>query len=302
LVTFAALVSIEAIARVILTAIYDRRFPRALIQSGRYGTTDGLRPGAAGRVWGEDFHVDESGGRVTGRPAADGRPCWLYLGDSVGEGVGVADSTCAISIAARKTDCRVVNLCHIGHGTCDQLEVLQRWTDTCTAIRRVTVLYTLNDAYGRSTTVDLPPLRRPDGTAVLREWLQDHVSAYRLVKLIVLQGSDHYFRYDRAFYSDGDPRLKATLQCLGAIRSICAQRNIALDVVMLPYRSQVEDAGDAMPQRMIGNACRALGIPFTDALPGFKDPGSSGPLFLFGDEIHLNAQGHALLARILLQR
>lgn len=303
LITMLMILAIEIVSRALLGWVYDRGFPTMLIQAGRYGPTDGLNPGASATVWGAPFSVDDRGGRATGQRAGSGRGYRLFLGDSVGEGVGVADSACAVSVVAREEErYQVVNLCHIGYSTCDQLEVLRRWADTCSTIHRATVLFTLNDAYGRAGTDDLPPLRSPGATAALRAWLQDHVATYRMLKLLLLQGSDHYFRYDRSFYAPGDPHLATTLQCLDDLRYTCLGRNILLDVVMLPYRSQLADGADRTPQEMIASACRERGIPFTDVHDSFRRVEDPASLYLFADEIHLSVEGHARLARVLQQR
>ena len=303
--SIALLAVLEVGAWLVLGSIYDRRFPEAIIDVDRYGGSNGLVPGSSATVWGQDFHTDALGGRSTGQAINDSSKYWLYLGDSVGEGVGVNDSTCAVSKAALEVGTsRVVNLAHIGHSTCDEWNVLRTWTDTCARVGRVTVLFTLNDVYGTATTSELPAVGDTDTLGRLRRWLDKHCATYKLLKLFLLQGSDDYFRFDAQFYKEGDEHLGEAMNCLDLIAARCSERGIAFDVVMLPYRSQVEASTrvEQVPQRMVGDHCRAAAIPFTDALSAFRAAGDADDLFLFADEIHLSAAGNRVLAQVLLSR
>ena len=302
IVLFAA---IEMASSFMLQSFYDRRFPEAIIATDRYGTSNGLTPGASATVWGKDFHSDALGGRSTGQEVSDSSYYWLYLGDSVGEGVGVDDSSCAVSRTARSVkDMRLVNLAHIGHSTCDEWNVLRAWTDTCSRVRRVTVLYALNDVYGKASTQQLPQVCGTEPLFETRRWLERNIAIYRLLKLFLLQGSDNYFRFDEQFYREDDTHFAEAMGCLDTIAARCHERGITLEVVMLPYRSQVEASTEVeqVPQRMVGAHCRGAAIPFTDALPAFRAANDAGGLFLFADEIHLSDEGNEVLAEVLMSR
>ncbi len=300
-VSVVALVLIEVLSRWILSVLYDRRFPSELVQVDRYGTSNGLVPSRSGTVWGARFSSDAMGGRAV-HNACDTCAYWLHLGDSVAQGVGVDDSSTASSRAARSTpDLRVINLAHIGHSTCDERNVLSALIDTCTRVARVTVLYTLNDVYGEASAGDLPDAGRPDGLADARRWLEANYATYRALKLFLLQGSDSYYRYDAGYYRADDPHFIQAMACLDSVRALCAANGADLELVMLPYRSQVDRTDDPVPQRMVRAHCEASGIAFVDALPAFRQAGGPEGLYLFADEIHLSERGHAVLARILLK-
>lgn len=300
-VSLVALVLIEVLSRWILSIFYDRRFPSELVQVDRYGSSNGLVPSRGGAVWGARFSSDPLGGRTV-ENACDTCAYWLHLGDSVAEGVGVDDSSTASSRTARATpDLRVINLAHIGHSTCDERNVLSAWIDTCTRVARVTVLYTLNDVYGEASAGDLPDAGRRDGLAGARRWLEAHYATYRALKLFLLQGSDSYYRYDAGYYRADDPHFLQAMACVDSIQALCAANGSDLEVVMLPYRSQVDGNDDPIPQEMVRAHCASAGIPFMDVLPAFRRAGRSAELYLFADEIHLSEQGHAMLARILLE-
>lgn len=295
-----ALTLVELTARWSLVRWYDRRFPAELVQVDRYGTSNGLVPSRSGTVWGAPFSSDPNGGRTV-ENTCDTCAYWLHLGDSVAEGVGVDDSSTASSRVARYGHgWRVANLAHIGHSTCDERQVLATWLDTAARVGRVTVVYTLNDVYGSVSAGDLPVPGHHDALAGLRRWLEANCATYRSLKLLLLRRSDSYYRFDAAFYREGEPHFEQAMACLDAIAALCRAHDARLDLLMLPYRSQVVAPGDHVPQRMVAAHCAAAGIGFTDALPAFRDADDPDGLFLFADEIHLSEAGHALVARLLL--
>jgi hypothetical protein len=86
--------------------------------------------------------------------------------------------------------------------------------------------------------------------------------------------------------------------------SVCKVAGVDLNVIMLPYRSQLEgkDAGNKTPQLLVSAFCKLGNIRFSepiDYLSSLKNPAS---LYLFGDEIHFSAAGHRAMAGYILSQ
>ncbi|HYE58401.1 MAG TPA: GDSL-type esterase/lipase family protein, partial [Rhodothermales bacterium] len=228
------------------------------------------------------------------------RPGWLFLGDSVTMGSGVApDSTFAGRVAAGQDALDVWNPSLIGYSSADYLRVL----DTLISrkrLRRVSVLWCLNDVYA-----GLPIPAGPQGSRVLQSrWMgfvREHVFTYQWLKATLLDRQRAYYLHDRAYYLETDRHLRTAMEHLRRMADLTWARGLLFEVVLIPYEYQLR-TGDAGPQRLLARLLRAQGVAVRDAWPDFARAGASRRLYLYGDGIHLSALGHRVMADVLLRQ
>lgn len=300
LVTLLLLLLLEAGSRYMLKRIYNRHFESSLIADNKYFTSSGLKENLAGIVWGKHFSTDELGGRRNPQ-AAKAKNKWLHIGDSVTEGVGVSDSATFSAITAERTsNYRVYNISLIGYSLSDYANVLKHYLSADTTIKRITLFYCLNDVYGKAKTKDLPVMVRNSFIGKANALLQENYATYKLIKLWVFSQSNNYFIYDLQFYEKDNPRFAEAMSELYECDSLCRASGVKLDVVLLPYRSQVNGKGDTLlPQWLVEDFCKSEGISCHDASTYLKESKDAENLYLYADEIHFSETGHRVIAGFL---
>ncbi len=301
----AIMLLLEVGCRITLHYVYNRSFDSSLIVDNKYGTSSGLKENAEGTVWGKDFRTDAYGCRKNKVAVDAKKKKWLFIGDSVTEGVGVEDNETFTSLCSEELkDYSVLNCSLIGYSTNDYLNVLTHYLQTDSGIELVSVLFCLNDVYGSAKSDSLPVMAQGrSATSAVRNFLQQHCATYKLLKLFMFRNANRYFQYDAAFYTADNARFKESMNYLYRCDSLCKAHNVYFNVVMLPYRSQLGDEGkkSRAPQQIVAEYCFSNNIAFFDALDEFDTAGKPAELFLFADEIHFSAAGHKALARYLLE-
>lgn len=288
----------ELISRVVLARIYNRSFDSSIVADNRYGNSAGLKANVHTTVWGQPFSTDANGCRATQAPRA-GKPKWLYIGDSVTEGVGVSDSaTFANRCAERLNEYNFANYSLIGYSASDYVNVLQQVLPADSSIELVTLFYCLNDVYGNAKTNDLPVMAKQNWIGTLNGLLQNNCALYKLIKLYFYRNSNRYFTYDRQFYNTGNERFNQAMASLNTCDSLCKYYNAYFNVVILPYQSQLRDK-DFTPQLLIKDYCKQHDIECSDASETLVKQADINKLYLFADEIHFSEEGHKAIADFL---
>lgn len=299
-----SIVVVEGIARIILYSAYNRKFDASLIQPNKYNHSDGLKPNRSGIVWGKNFSTDQYGGRNTGTSAKARKKKFLFIGDSVTEGVGVEDEQTFSSIAAKQLpEFDVVNLSLIGYSTQDYVNVLSAVLSSDSAIELVNLFYCLNDVYAGAANAELPVMAKQNFWATCSHWLQENISIYKLLKLWYFRNADNYYRYDASFYESSSPYFQKAMQQLSVCDSLCKEKNIFFNVILLPYRSQLGNTYDTAttPQKFVRTYFEQHEISYNDALDFFREEENPAALYLFADEIHLSEKGHQKMASFLVE-
>ncbi|WP_420456949.1 SGNH/GDSL hydrolase family protein [Rubrivirga sp.] len=273
------------------------------------GETTGLRPGAVGEANGVPVRVDGAGFHLYAGNAAvpDSAGAWLWLGDSVLFGVGVAqDSTVAGRLAARQDTARVLNPAVLGWGTADYRRRLDAALAAGLRPDRVTLLWCLNDADPArpAGAGDVP--RPEDVRRRGKMWLNVHSRLYRFAKDLALDRPARYFAHDGALYEplavSASARPEApvdrALAPLWALVDTLGARGIPLDVAVAPYEPQLRPGGSRAPQAALVARLRARGVPTLDLFDAFAQAAGDDPaaLYLWSDGIHFSARGHAVAA------
>lgn len=298
LIVFIALLVIEIASRGILSNKYNRAFDSSIIQSNKYFDSDGLRPNSNATVWGKHFTTDKFGFRSTGKPFDKKKKTWLFIGDSVTQGVGVDDSSTYVSLIAKSVDSmNVLNCSMIGWSVYDYKNVIESLladTSNPMNISKIIIGWCLNDVYGKAKTNDLPDIADKGWKSQVSAFLQEYYATYRLTKLYATQNSDHYFKYDEQFYKPGNPLLTTALITTNSISSLCSSKNIELQVLSFPYRSSLEkDKGEESISEM---KFKSLSSDIKEAAHDIP----SRDLYLFSDEIHFSSLGHHIIASAIL--
>lgn len=293
---------VEGFSRFMLSQIYNRNFDSSLIVDNKYGTSSGLKPNAKSKVWGQSFSTDKFGGRSTGVPLNASKKKWLFIGDSVTEGVGVDDkSTFASHHAHSFTDFDVLNISLIGYSITDYYNVLNHWLETDTSVELVTLFFCLNDVYGPVKSAALPMMGRQDIIGKASSFLQENYGTYKFMKLLAFRFNDRYFQYDLQFYTPEHLYFLNTVNAIKVCQELCNQHGVFFQVVMMPYQSQLRSDNPEVlqPQKLLGAYCLTNEIEFSDAYAYLKNIANKDELYLFADEIHFSEKGHAAMARFL---
>ena len=198
-----------------------------------------------------------------------------------------------------------MNYSLIGYSVSDYLDVIKSLVKKKDSdITRVTIFFCLNDVYGPAKSGQLPVMAKQNFLGKLNGLMQDNYATYKLIKLTVYQLSDSYFRYDEKFYTKGNAFFNDAMLCLRDCDSICKNAGVKMNVIVLPYRSQLGNEGNkTMPQFMIKWFCRDHNIDcdyVSTRDVGFIHASFSSPLYLFADEIHFSEEGHKTIACYIL--
>lgn len=297
-VTFTLLVISEGICKAILQRIYNRDYNSALIKEHCRGTSPCHKSGFAGTVWGKQYTTDSLGNRKT--KTVRGKRKLLFIGDSVTEGVGVTDSSTFVNLySSEDTTHTIFNYSLIGYSVSDYRNTLSTVISGDSSTDQVVLMWCLNDVYGKSNTNELPVMAQKGLLSKLNTLLQDNSSTYKLIKLLIYQNSLAYYRYDRNFYSPGNPFYDNAVAELIACDSVCKKNNTNLLVAVLPYRSQLENS-DYGPQQLLEDFCYRNQIKYLDIAKGLQSAKDYKSLYLFADEIHLSVEGHKRVSNYLL--
>lgn len=295
------LVAIEIISNRILNKIYNREFDSSLLVDNRFFTSSGLKENAEGKVWGKEFHTDNSGCRKSKAIFDSKKKKWLFIGDSVTEGVGVEDSSTFSSLCSEGfTEHNVCNYSLVGYSTSDYTKVLKSVLQNDSNTELVTLFYCLNDVYGNAKSKDLPVMAKQNFIGKLNGILQNYCSTYKLLKLFFYQNSNRYFNYDLQFYKNDDAHFVQAMNDLHFCDSVCKAKNIFFNVVMLPYQSQLRHK-NFVPQQLVKQFCESDSIEFSDAAEYLKQQTDINSLYLFADEIHFSEKGHKVISDFLSQ-
>lgn len=280
----------ELLARPYLKKVYNRDFDASLILDNRFFTSPGLKPNSTGTVWGKSFSTDEFGCRKARKRNYSSGFKWLFIGDSVTEGVGVDDTSTFVPSQISGND--VYNYSLIGYSTADYVNVLNTLLPTDTTIGRVTIVYCLNDVYANTSKSNLPSISKPGLIGELNEWMQLHLASYKLLKWWWMGETDRYYRYDEQFYTKENPMFNKAMLDIKHCSKICNQRNIYFQLLVLPYRSQLTDIKRNEPQRLISQFCKQNDIKMYDATSWLASSPQPSKLYLYADEIHFSELGH----------
>lgn len=304
------LLGIEWGIRIIYPELKPVGTSATLIEDGAYGASKGLRPNAVGESNGVVFRVDDKG-MLSYADAYDAtKKSILFLGDSVTMGIGVdPDSTFVGRISQVLDTLNVLNPSLIGYNVQDYQRVLNTWVADDDrrmkyGIERVLLFWCLNDVYSDNILIKEPgSTLRSIGGQVL-PWVRRNAMSYQWLKAMVTDRPAAYYQHDAAFYHEENEALIASLDLLTAMQALCEEKNVKLEVILLPYAYQLRDkahAVEAKPQELMRRLLHVRNVAVADVLPYLSESNEVDPesIYLWGDGIHFASSGHKEMAHWL---
>ena len=278
---------------------------KAIIADSLYYSTHGLKPSSSGVTNGAPVEVDRFGFRRNSIAADTSKPSWLLLGDSVTFGIGVAgDSTFAGILQSKMDSINVLNPSASGNNLNSYWDVFRCFVFDKRhnfTIYRVSVFWCLNDVYANVPDFEVPGGKLhsmfSDGLTFVR--VQSRL--YHFLKTLFFDRPRSYFLFDKSFYRSQQPGFLSAVETIAGMNRLCRERNIAFEVVLLPYEYQLREA-DFAPQRLLRRMLREQKVRVLDPFEEVsgKNP-QSKPYFLYGDGIHLSNRGHRSIADFLMK-
>ncbi len=307
----------------ILGEIYCRLFTRinfldnskGMFALGRYGKTYGNVPNFAGVSFGQKFVTDADGFRVseTNQPPNRASESILIIGDSVSFGAAVAEpQTLAGILAARVApEFKIINASAIGYDTYDYQNVVNALVDRQPAIKKVWLFFCLNDVNEVSAQQikrELNGARNPEESAeksagqTINDFLRSRSKLYLWLKNALRDTQLIYFENDLSQYRQDDADIAEALKPLAEIKAKLEQKGISFEVFVLPYEAQTRPNAPPeylLPQHKVDRFLAENNINFYDLTAAFQQSAAPRLLFLYGDPMHLSADGHLLTADLV---
>jgi lysophospholipase L1-like esterase len=274
---------------------------RTIFQNSVYYDTFGLKAGSHGTVFGVPVSINQVGLRGPEIRLDSTKSKILLIGDSVLFGVGIIDSQTTQYYLRKLTKDTVtfINTANIGYGLYDYFNVIRYWTKK---IRpdSIFLFYVLNDLYSPSLDTNI---QRNNWYEPLFHLLRTRSKLYLWFKNGLMNRGKSFFLYDYNLYVNKNRLYQSGCQQIAKIAHLCQELNIPLIVFILPYRYQYLQVVDEpwIPQKFITEKWKSYGIRVYDTHEIFAVH-DINRYFLYGDPMHLSADGHFRLAQFVIQK
>ena len=279
---------------------YNRDIPISTLEFNKYGNSNGLKSNLNTLVWGKKFSTDSIGSRPANKWTK--RPKRVWIGDSVLEGLGVGDNALVTFLIQNgDTVFQHLNLAHAGNNTLDYINIVNAITDILdesyiSDTKFISIVYCINDVYAK--TDEQVNMKRSAPLQLIANFLRI-LNTYKLVRFMLFQNSDFYFKYDSSLYQDEENLLRIENH-FKAIKETCVYNSIELNVFLMPYKSQFKSR-DYNPQLILSKILDALSISNTIVDDRYLDVNQIDRYYLPSDEIHFSVEGHKALAEIFMK-
>lgn len=231
----------------------------------------------------------------------------LFLGDSVTMGIGVDnDSTYAGIINNSSGNISIINPSLIGYSSKDYLNVFDYFVkqkENNLKFSDVILFWTLNDIYSNYPNEKSPEFSSGNFLNSIINFFRKNSKAYHFLKNLFSDRALAYYEYDEQFYTASNTFLQNSLKNIERISSACDSLKIKFRLVLLPYEYQIRNFnqfGIFKPQQLLEQELKNKDIEIIDLKEAFKNGiNSSAGYYLYGDGIHFNEGGNALIAGYL---
>lgn len=282
----------------------------------RFGTSYGNTPNFEGISFGEQFYTDKDGFRFDPAfktIAKEDAPAILMLGDSVLFGPAVTeDKTISGYLRRDLPDFKIYNAGTVGYDTFDYRNVGVSLIPQKSDVKTVYVVYCLNDLISTSSQqikgqIDkLPGDEVSEGGTPIRsvnDFLRSRSKFYLFLKNALRDTQMIYFQADLLQYQD-EETVKKGLHPLVELKKHLEENNISLKIFISPYEVQLRPGSPEeyiLPQKQLAQFFQQNEIDFYDMLPDFQkaSDGNQKELYLYGDPMHLNAEGNKLISQLI---
>ena len=289
---------------------------RGLFTPDRFGSSYGNTPNFEGISFGEPIKIDENGFRVGldhSEPIKRDSPALLLIGDSVGFGPAVPeDKSLAEWLRKLMGDRQVYNASVIGYGPFDYRNAVTQITDQRSEVNEVVVLFCLNDLSDASAgnirreISSADSAEKPEAMSPLRgvnNYLRSRSKFYLWLKNLLRDTQMVYFREELNRFKEGKDGVETAVSPLAELNSYLRSRSIPLHVYIMPNEAQLRPGIPPEfldPQKLLAAEFRKQGISFYDLTPAFAESGNpSKQMFLYGDPMHLSAEGSRVAAEAI---
>lgn len=231
----------------------------------------------------------------------------LFLGDSVTMGIGVEnDSTYAGILNNGIDSINIINPSLIGYSSKDYLNVFNHFViknNFNLNFSSVIMFWTLNDIYSNYPDNISPDFSSNGLVNGIVNFLRKNSKAYHFLKNLFSDRSRVYYDYDKQFYTDSNPLLLRSIKNIDRIFSVCDSLEINFQLILLPYEFQIRNfnkSGIFNPQEILKAKLKKANMIIIDLKEVFRnDSEQSSDYYLYGDGIHFNNKGNALIADYL---
>jgi lysophospholipase L1-like esterase len=251
------------------------------------------RPSSEATLMGVRVDINADGFRDREYPVErNGNSRIVFLGDSLTFGWGVEKSkTFEEILEAELSTTKPTEIINLGAGNYNTEQEVNLFAEKGLKYKpdEVVVFYFINDA---------EPTPHKSQWEFLGQFRVVTFFWSRLKSLIANTGPHQTFRdYYAGLYADTQPGWTAAKKAFIELKEICASKNIALRVVLLPELHMLQDYPFAAEHRKILEFLRDNGIAALDLAPFFKGEKDPMRLWVASDDAHPNAIAHAMIAR-----
>jgi lysophospholipase L1-like esterase len=250
------------------------------------------RPDARAHLMGVDVRINADGLRDDEhRHERDGRRRIAFLGDSLTFGWGVAQDATFAAILQRTLGARApTEIINFGTGNYNTSQEVALFVDKGLAYHpdEVVVFYFINDA-------------EPTPHKSRWWWLgQLRIATFYWSRVKALWArispGASFEEYYAGLYRDDQPGWAEAKRAFLRLAAICAERGIALKVVLLPELHVLAPYPFTREHALVGDFLRANGIAVLDLAPRFGGEHDPQSLWVAQDDAHPNARAHRLIA------
>jgi lysophospholipase L1-like esterase len=254
------------------------------------------RPGASARLMGAQVEISSDGlrDREYPRERTPGRRL-LFLGDSLTFGWGVEQAARFESLLETRLSAQEpTEILNFGTGNYNTEQEVQLLLAKGLGYRpdHVVIFWFVNDA---------EPTPRPSPWAFLGHsrmvtffWSRTKSALSRL------SPGRSFEAYYTALYDEDRPGWRRAREAFARARDACRERGIGLSVVLLPELHDPARHPFAAQHAKVSAVLDALGIPFLDLAPRFREERDPQRLWVAVDDAHPNALAHARIAEYVL--
>lgn len=284
---------------------------RGLFEPGRFGNTYGNTPNYQGISFGEAFYTDANGFRVhpgsTQHKGSD-RPAILVMGDSVAFGPTLTENQTISGVLRRSVpDASLYNAAAIGYDTFDYRNAVQGIVSEHPEVSSVLLFFCLNDVTDssaqliRSQTIQQEPEQSVSASIPRRvnDFLRSRSKFYLWLKNALVDTQMVHFKNDLGNYQRGEKNVHDALMPVIELSRELKSKGIGFKVFVTPYEAQLRPGTPVeylLPQKMVADFLAMSGIENYDTTAEFQKSSEPQMLFLYGDPMHLSAEGTKLVA------
>src|SRR3989338_348990 len=250
------------------------------------------KPNVRGKFMGVHLRTNSDGLRDDEYPVGKtGKYRIIFLGDSLTLGWGVEEKDTFEKILESKLNqIRPTEILNFGIGNFNTEQEVNLFLEKGLKYEpdQAVLFYFINDAEPTPKKSKLWFLGYSQ--IITFYWSRIHAVINRFVL------STSFGGYYSNLYREDQPGWTQTMESFSALKKICAERSIKLQVVLLPELHYLKEYPFKKEYQQVSALLAALGIEHLDLTPFFKNIENPMELWVAKDDAHPNAKAHRLIA------